>query len=195
MVNKRKLAGLLLFIGVLQFLFSLMLAEFLYPGYSVSQNYISDLGATCRTICQVYQPSSTIFNSSLVLTGIFVVAAGYFYWLSGGARSRLLTALLYVAGVSAAGVGLFPETTGILHSIFSIIVFFSMAFAAIASFRVIKQPLSTLSLLLGLMTLVFIFLYVGKVYLGLGAGGAERLIVYPVLFWALSFSGYLMSSE
>src|SRR5579875_2759701 len=107
--NMKGVAGLLLFIGILQFLFSLMAAEFLYPGYSVSQNYISDLGATCRSTCQIFQPSSSIF-----------------------------------------------------HTIFSVIVFFSMAFAAIFSYRVTKMPLKIISALLGLFTLSFIFLYIGK---------------------------------
>jgi len=193
--NMKRVAGLLLFVGILQFLFSLMAAEFFYPGYSVSQNFISDLGATCRSTCQIFQPSSFIFNSSLVITGVFVIASGYFYSKAKVPKSRALIILLWIAGISSAGVGLFPETTGIIHTIFSVIVFFSMAFASIFSFRVTKMPLKILSVILGLFTLSFIFLYIGKIYLGLGAGGAERFIVYPVLFWALAFSGSLMSSE
>src|SRR5579875_1760350 len=111
------------------------------------------------------------------------------------AQKQALIILLWIAGIASAGVGLFPETTGIFHTIFSVIVFFSMAFAAIFSYRVTKMPLKIISALLGLFTLSFIFLYIGKIYLGLGAGGAERFIVYPVLFWALAFSGSLMSSE
>jgi len=186
----RRLAGLLLFLGVLQLLFSIMLAEFLYPGYSVSRNYISDLDATCRNVCNVFQPSSSIFNSSLIVTAIFVVASGYFYYRSRVSKSRPLVILLWIAGIAAAGVGLFPETTGVIHSIFSVIVFFSMAFAAILSFRVTRTPLNIISVLLGLFTLSFIFLYIDKIYLGLGAGGAERFIVYPVLFWAVSSNVY-----
>lgn len=195
MVNSLKLSGLLYFIGVLELLFGMMIAEFTYPNYSVSQNYISDLGATCRAVCQVYQPSSAIFNSSLLFVAIFVVAATYFLWISKLKRGKVLSIFLWVAGLAAAGVGLFPETAGSIHSIFSAIVFISMGIAAISAAFVIRQPLKILSAMLGLLTLGFTFLFLGRVYLGLGPGGAERFIVYPVLFWALAFSGYLMASD
>jgi hypothetical protein len=42
-----KVAGALIFVGSAQFIVALTVAEALYPGYSISQNYISDLGATC----------------------------------------------------------------------------------------------------------------------------------------------------
>jgi len=36
-------------------------------------------------------------------------------------------------------------------------------------------------------------MYIGDIYLSLGPGGMERMIVYPVLLWVIGFSGYLMS--
>jgi hypothetical protein len=35
-------------------------------------------------------------------------------------------------------------------------------------------------------------LYISKNFLGLGNGGMERMIVYPVLTWGISFGGYLL---
>jgi hypothetical protein len=29
----------------------------------------------------------------------------------------------------------------------------------------------------------------------MGHGGAERMIVYPVMLWLMAFGGYLMASE
>jgi hypothetical protein len=29
--------------------------------------------------------------------------------------------------------------------------------------------------------------------LGLGAGGMERMIIYPIIIWGLAFGGYLMA--
>ena len=42
------MAGTVLLVGLTQFIVLLQIAEFLYPDYSTSQNYISDLGATCK---------------------------------------------------------------------------------------------------------------------------------------------------
>lgn len=190
--SKTRIAGLLLFLGDVQFLFSLMLAEFLYPDYSISQNYISDLGATCRAVCTVYQPSSLIFNSSLIIAGILVALSAYTFLLEKIPRSRLLIAFLFISAISSAGVGLFPESAGVIHSIFALIAFFSLGLASISASRLTKVPLNAISLILGLLTIIFIFLFTGKIYLGLGPGGAERLVLYPVLFWGLAFSGWMM---
>ena len=43
-----KRAGTILFVGVAQFAFFFALAEIYYPGYDVSVQTISDLGATCE---------------------------------------------------------------------------------------------------------------------------------------------------
>ncbi|MCX9076244.1 MAG: hypothetical protein OIN88_16610 [Candidatus Methanoperedens sp.] len=44
------------------------------------------------------------------------------------------------------------------------------------------------------MTLAALVLYGSDIYLGLGPGGMERMIAYPVLLWGTGFGGYLMSS-
>ena len=36
-------------------------------------------------------------------------------------------------------------------------------------------------------------LYLVKQYLGLGAGGMERIMVYPILIWIIGFGGYLIA--
>ena len=56
--SREKVAGMLFFIAATQFVLGLTISEALYPGYSVSDNYISDLGIG---------PSSIIFNSSVFL--------------------------------------------------------------------------------------------------------------------------------
>ena len=42
--NNKTIAGALLFVGGLQFTLGMIVAEAVYPNYSVSRNYISDLG-------------------------------------------------------------------------------------------------------------------------------------------------------
>ena len=43
------------------------------------------------------------------------------------------------------------------------------------------------------MTLVATVLYGTDTYLGLGQGGMERMVVYPVLIGGVAFGGYLMA--
>jgi len=181
--REAKVAGAALFAGVVQFALAMLLAEFLYPGYSVSGNAISDLGATCtKGVCHAVQPSSTIFNLSIILAGILVLVSGYY--LRRAVRANAIVAFTLVAGAAMVGVGVFPETFGVIHGIVSLITFLSISFAAIAAYKVERSPLSHFSVLL---------LYVDGVYLGLGGGGMERMIVYPVLLWSIAFSGQLIA--
>jgi len=185
-----KIAGTLIFVGCAQFIIGVIVAEAFYPGYRVAQNFISDLGATCRATCLVAQPSSTIFNSSVTLLGLLAITASYF--IKREFRSRALSFLVIMTGVGATGVGVFPETTGLIHHIVSLITFVFAGFSAIASYKLQKAPLSYFSALLGVMTLVSLVLYISGIFLGLEQGGMERMIVYPALISAVGFSAYLM---
>jgi hypothetical protein len=51
------------------------------------------------------------------------------------------------------------------------------------------------SILLGVGSLVALGLYGSKVYLGLGGGGMERMIAYPVLAWGIGFGGALLGGN
>jgi hypothetical protein len=52
------------------------------------------------------------------------------------------------------------------------------------------MPFSTLSIILGSMTLAALALFGSGAYLGLGAGGIERMIAYPALMWEAGFGDY-----
>ena len=72
-----KIAGTLLFAaGVLAFM-GIITAETLYPGYSTSQNMISDLGATEPPNSIIIQPSSTIFSAAMAISGLLITASAY----------------------------------------------------------------------------------------------------------------------
>ncbi len=190
-MNFRQAAGASLFIGTVQFITGMHLAEYLYPDYSVSGNFISDLGATCRATCTIYQPSASIFNFSVILLGILILSCSYF--ILREFRNFLITALFCISGFGAVGVGIFPETAGFLHVIVSFITFLFSGFVAIASSKLAKSPFSYFSILMGIASIAALVLFGANIYLGLGPGGMERMIAYPVLLWAISFGGYLMS--
>jgi hypothetical membrane protein len=187
----RKVAGAVILVGGSQFVFGMLVAEALYPGYSISQNYISDLGAG---------PSAPIFNSSVFLLGLMVVVDAYFVHRSY--RNRLVTGLLLLAGAGAMGVGVFPENYPAMHEIVSDIAFIFGGLLPIAAYRVVRKPFSYLSVVMGVLSLSAMVLLsaqysfsLGEQYLlGLGPGGMERMIVYPILLWEAAFGGYLMAS-
>ena len=115
--SSQRMAGTVLLVGLAQFILLLQIAEDLYPNYSTSQNYISDLGATCKFpsgTCTIVQPSSFIFNSSIIILGSLVVISAYY--LQRAFTKKVFSLFILLAGLGAIGVGLFPETTGISPS-------------------------------------------------------------------------------
>jgi hypothetical membrane protein len=192
-LNNLKAAGALLFIGGAECILGIMLAETQYQGYSIANNAISDLGDTCvKSVCVVHQPSAAIFDSSVVLLGVLVIAASYFVSRSG---YRTLSILTVLSGVGAICVGIFPESTGVVHLLASLVVFLFGGLASIASSRRSRPPMSYLSVVLGAVTLIALVLYASGTYLGLGLGGMERMVAYPALIWATAFGAYLMNGQ
>lgn len=192
--SDKKLAGLLAFVGGVECILGISIAEELYPGYSVSSNYISDLGATCRSgLCTIVQPSSIIFNVSVALLGALVLVGSYFLYRSTG--EEILAILLVLSAIGALGVGFFPETTGAVHAIVSLIVFLFGGLSAVASFRLQEVPMRYLSIVLGAITLLALGLFLNGTYLGLDKGGMERMVAYPALLWLVGFGADLMRSR
>jgi hypothetical membrane protein len=193
-----RIAGILFFLATTQFILGLVVAEASYPGYSVADNYISDLGIG---------PSSTVFNSSAFLFGLLSIIGAYF--LPRTTDSRSLTVLLILMAVGAMGVGIFTSAfSTTIHGIVSLMAFGFGGLSAVASFKLMRLPLSAISLILGVMTLGALALFtVGLVttgsltssepptsefFLGIGPGGMERMILYPALIWLTLFSGRLI---
>jgi hypothetical membrane protein len=180
--DDRKIAGSLLFIGAVLCVLGIIVAEALYPDYSTSENYISDLGVG---------PSSLIFNSSLFLLGVLTVGGAYF--IQRAFDFRLFSIFAAITGIGAMGVGLFPEDAGVVHVVFSFITFLFAGLSAIMSYKLQKQPFSYFSVILGVVVLLALVLFASGTFLGLGKGGMERMIAYPALLWAIGFGGHLIS--
>jgi len=188
------IAGVLLFsAGVLAFL-GIITAETLYPGYSTSQNMISDLGATEPPNSIIIQPSSSIFSASLAVCGLLVTVASYFVHRAFSRKS--VSVLMGLFGVGVLGVGIFNGSYGTIHGIFALLAFIMSGLAAIASSRVERAPLNYFSAALGGIALLDLVLYYilgnASPFAAFGLGGLERWIAYPVLLWVIGFGGYLM---
>ena len=184
--------GLAVFVGTVQFSILLIVAEALYPGYNVSVNAISDLGATCSPTyqCTVSQPSSNIFNGSLIILGLLLILGTYLMATSHLWRPLVIS--IGIAGIGTLGVGLFPETAGSIHGVVSLIAFLFSGVSAVLSFKVLRSPLRYVSVALGIMCLSALVLFLFQSYLGLGLGGMERMILYPALLWYFGFSAQLI---
>ena len=178
--------GFYLLLGSLQFFLLLLVAESLRPGYSLSLNYISDLGVGP-------EPTRTLFNAILIVFGLSGLIASYLFWKTLGRNVMIVT--LVISSIGTIGVGLFPENTGDPHAIFALMGFFFGALTAIISYKVVRPPYSWFGFILGLISLASLLMLVGGTYLGLGPGGMERLILYPSLLWYVGFGGYLLRPE
>ena len=168
-------------------LFMAHLAEFLYPGYSASQDYISDLGVGPA-------PSRWIFTIAIILFGLMALVTAAL--LLQKSRKSKIWLLLASSGVGAIGVGVFNEDYAHgVHAISALVAFLFGNLAVIYSSKMVRSPLSYVFILLGLIGLLALILFGGKTYLGLGAGGMERMIFYPAMFWALGFGAYMLAEE
>jgi hypothetical membrane protein len=159
--------------------------------YSLSRNYISDLGAvrcaTSRGLGYVCSPLHSFMNTSFVVIGLLTVAGVVLLWNSWP-RRRLVTAgmvLVAVFGVGKVVIGLAPEDVRLgLH--------------ALGSLGMLLGDTGSVLLALGLWRMArwgaVVFLFVGVVgvlafflqlspRLELVRGALERLADWPLPLW------------
>ena len=198
--SKEKVAGTLFFIAATQFVLGLTVAEALYPGFSMSAYYISDLGIG---------PSALIFNSSAFLLGLLLLIGTYFLRHVPGFKT--VNIMLTLMALGAMGIGIFTKNYRVAHGAVASMAFFFAGLTAITSSKVLKKPLSLIRIILGIMTLAALALfsigmftsgsltsdiaYDSNFYLGLGPGGMEHMIIYPVGMWLAGFSWYLVTQR
>ncbi|MGD0257864.1 MAG: DUF998 domain-containing protein [Thermoplasmata archaeon] len=195
--------AIVLVIAAVQFIVGNIVTQIGYgSSYSLSNNYISDLGAVN---CGFFggsgsfpghyacSPWHDVFNVSTVIMGLLLVLAVFLIQTAFPARrSRTIgLGLLAIAGIGAIGVGLSPEDVNItVHSLSALLAFAGGGLALVvlgfAMFRDTRwDGFRAFSILCGLVGLVALVLFASKDYAGLGVGGMERLIVAPVLLWAI----------
>ncbi len=185
-------AGGLLLLGGVVTLMAIVTAEALYPGaYATGANEISELGGQGGQDGPI--SSATIFNGAMLVSGLITVGAAAL--LLRVRADRLLATLLILLGAGLVGVGLLPGGSGWPHLLSALLVFASGGLAALASARATRGPFRYVALLLGGISLVVLVIYVplrgdGPLS-GLGIGGLERWVAYPVLLWSVGLGGYL----
>ncbi|MFZ0699788.1 MAG: DUF998 domain-containing protein [Thermoplasmata archaeon] len=181
--------GAILFVlGPLAFVAAMIVAQLYYPNYSLSTNFISDLGNTANS------PLWYVFSAGIILLGLLAIAAILLLWSTfpdGGLRVAGL-GLLLVASVGAIVVGFFPENVnGTVHGTASLVVFLPSGLALLALGASMRETsgwesLRWFSIALGAITLVFVALFhFTSVGANLYPGLFERIVVAPVLLWSI----------
>ena len=194
----RRTAGLLLASAGAAVFMAIITAEALYPApFNTADNTISDLGATIPPNSVILQPSATIFDVSMIVAGLMIVA-GAFFVHRAFARTAV-TIPLALFGVGAIGVGVFPGNHLAPHQLFAMTAFISGGVAAVVAAKVLVAPLRQMSVLIGVISLVSfllaMFMLEWAPVAALGEGGIERWIVYPAVLWLIVFGGALMGTE
>lgn len=192
--NALKIGGVLYVVAVFQYFIFELVAETLYPDYSVRNNYISDLGATCIappsiTNCVVYQPSATIFNTTVFVLGFMLLAGTFFVYVDTRNKAFAVTAL--VADLAILLTGVLPENTGLIHALIGLFLFSFLGISLILAWQLVKNgsPMKYLVAASGILTLWFDLL--GDQSATVGVGGDERLIVLCALLGIIALGGYL----
>lgn len=189
-VQQLDTAGTLLFLAGFIALMGIITGEIFYPaGYSTAHSEISDLGSTRPPESLIYQPSATIFNGAMVLTGILVLAGAFLAHRAGW--DRWSSILLAIVGAGILGVGIFPGNVRTWHGLCAMITFVIGGIAAVASARALRGPFRYIAALLGCITLLSLS-GLSVLMPVLGDGGAERWVAYPILFWLTGLGGYFL---
>jgi len=190
-VTPTLLAGALLFGVGAAFLAVTMLAASIAPGYDFHGGAISDLGVIGET--------AMLFNLLLVAIGVLNIVGGYLYFRAH--RRVWLLGIYVLAGIGAIGAGVFPLSTGGLHSIFALLAFVFFNIEAIGTAAVVPGLLRWLALAAGAVGLVYVVMMVigdagnPAVFGAIGHGGTERMIAYPAMLWLMALGGHLMAGD
>ena len=186
---------------IIQFIVSLSWKD---PGYSWKNNMVSDLGDT------IISPLSGLMNFSFILTGILSVLGALFLrkFLFKSIQGIIVVILLTGGATGIIMVGLNPENLRIsLHLLganiagLTVVAIFlsSLLFKKSESLKLLSKPSFYLSIFL-----LFVGIYYGHIkgeyssvvtdsgvryisskadFLGIGGGGMERLLTYPLILW------------
>lgn len=188
-------SGLFLFVSGILLPMGIITGEMLYPkdrGYTTGGNRISDLSGTVSSGGFMPQPSAAILDTAMVLSGIMIIMSAYY--LDRATGRRIISASLALLGMGILGAGIFPGNIPVLHPIFLLITFLFGAISAIASSYAVDAPLKYVFIILGSVSLFFLLFFRVLTPI-LGAGGTERWVMYPIIFWMLGFGAYILGKN
>ncbi|MDE1820454.1 MAG: DUF998 domain-containing protein [Euryarchaeota archaeon] len=203
-----RLGALALVVGGVQFFIAMAVEQALRPGYLAvgpGSNTISDLGVNGNHVfngTSYYWGYDWIFNGSVMVLGIlavFGIVALYQVFPRNG-RTYPAAWLLTLGSLGAVCIGIFTESStamgGQAHDFFSVWTFgwanlglTAMGIAMWGDRSWGRYALVTLGL--GVLSVVALAFYIQNIlthgaFFGLGEGGLERVVAFPVLLWAIA---------
>lgn len=185
-----KKSGILLFLAGFMIFMGIITGEIFYKlHFNTRDNYISELAAPLPPVTITTEPSATIFNLTMIVSGIMIVLATYFIHLVF--KKLLVSIPIGLFGLGILGVGIFPGNVAPWHGIFALLLFISGGIGAISSSKIVSSPLRYVFIFLGFIALIFLAGYKEFVP-ALGVGGTERWVLYPILFWINGLGGFLL---
>jgi hypothetical membrane protein len=202
-MNKRT-AGALVWLSSAQFFIAQAWVALAWTTpFSLFRNFISDLGNTgCglyKSEMQMYvcSPRHALMNASFVILGLSIVVGGVLTHESRrpGITRHFARGCMVVAGIGGIAVGCFPENENLLlHSVGALAYFLCANVGLVALSRSAAGAAvraKGLTLTLGIIGIAATVLFFSGNYFGLGIGGTERLLVYPLPL-ALTLNGGLL---
>ncbi len=190
------MAGAFLVVAGCVALLGIISAEALYPGYSTASNAISDLGASEPPNSVIKQPSATIFNLTMIATGLLVLAAAVALQRAGFVWPSSIPLGLF--GLGAFLVGIFPGNWGEIHALAALLTFVAGGVAAITAVTAVRGPFRVIAPVLGAISLLtlgsYYFLGAASPWSMFGTGGLERWIAYPILIFIIAYGGYILGA-
>jgi hypothetical membrane protein len=113
--NSKRIAGLLGFVAGVQIILAIIICEAVFSGYSVGQQYISELGNW--SLAGNY---AAIFNVSIIFAGALGIASACF--IQQAFKNRLFTSLLMISTFCNILIGVFAEDISMpMHGISALI--------------------------------------------------------------------------
>lgn len=193
----RALAGSALIAAGVISLLGITTAEALFPEvYTTHANEISDLAGRNEEGSIRLAPW-LVFNIAMIVSGVILGAAAF--GLRTGMGVPRVTRAVSLLAAGTLGVGLFPDYFPTLHKVFAGMTFISGGVAGVLVAQATGRPFGYTSAALGVTALVALDIVVfGKstfIYTGLGPGGIERWVSYPIILWQVAFGAYLLGSR
>jgi hypothetical membrane protein len=188
------LAGVCSIVGVIVSLVFTSLAISYSPGFSLTQNWLSDLtGMSYASFFNVSRPvvnsptTEILFRSGFIIAGILgiVFSLGLFY--DDDSPSHRLGAVLSLLGAGAlSAAGIFPESIAVPHLVAGYAFFLLVSTAILliggAFIDAPHKRLGELLIALGIIVLA------GTSMVSYGRGIAEALIIFAISVWIVIYS-------
>lgn len=194
------MGGLLLAAGAIQYVVAMAVTQLGWTTpYSLRHNDMSDLGAVycgyspAGSEMYLCSPWHVLFNVSVATMGVLLIASAILLFRDFPRHWATTVGFITfaVAGAGSVGVGLNPEDVRLpAHVVSAALAFFggnlALLFIGAAMGRSDRwRKYQVYTIASGLFGLTAFGLFAAKAWGPVGMGGMERLIILPLLLWAV----------